>query len=120
MCWYKSLYSGNTGIGALQLAFKAAKALKASWSAPMPVFPEYKDLYQHMRSAPPKASRETRKDGDAGAALAGAAKKVQATYEFPFQSHAPMGPGCGVADVKSDSVTIWSGTQKPHGLRTGI
>ncbi len=31
-----------------------------------------------------------------------------------------MGPGCTVADVRPDGVTVWSGTQKTHALREGI
>src|SRR6267154_1384099 len=61
------------------------------------------------------------KQGDAAAALANAAKKLEATYECPFQSHATMGPGCAVADVHMDGVTtVWSGGQKPHDLQKGF
>jgi CO/xanthine dehydrogenase Mo-binding subunit len=32
-----------------------------------------------------------------------------------------MGPGCAVVDYQADGVTmVWSGTMKPHALRTGI
>ena len=102
-------------------AIRAAKALRVSWSAPEQAFPVQKDLYQHMRSAAPKATKETLKKGDTAGALASAAKKVQASYEVPFQSHATMGPGCAVADVHTDGLsTIWSGGQKPHALRKGF
>src|SRR6267378_2592456 len=74
-----------------------------------------------VRAAAPKASKETLKQGDAPAALASAAKKLEATYECPFQSHATMGPGCAVADVHVDGVTtVWSGGQKPHDLQKGF
>jgi nicotinate dehydrogenase subunit B len=102
-------------------AIRAAKALRVNWSAPEQVFPVQKDLYQHMRSAAPKATKETLKKGDTAGVLASAAKKVQASYEAPFQSHATMGPGCAVADVHADGVsTIWSGGQKPHALQKGF
>lgn len=102
-------------------AIRAAKAVKVTWSAPKQAFPEQKDLYRHMRSVAPKASKETLKRGDAEAALASAAKRVQASYEFPFQSHATMGPGCAVADVHLDGVTtVWCGSQKPHALQKGF
>ena len=102
-------------------AIRAAKALRVNWSAPQQAFPEQKDLYQHMRSAAPKATKETLKKGDAAGVLASAAKKVQASYETPFQSHATMGPGCAVADIHTDGIsTIWSGGQKPHALQKGF
>ncbi len=102
-------------------AIRAAKAVRVNWSAPEQAFPEQRDLYQHMRSVSPKATKETAKKGDAAGALSAAAKKVQATYEVPFQSHATMGPGCAVADVRTDGVsTIWSGGQKPHALQKGF
>jgi CO/xanthine dehydrogenase Mo-binding subunit len=102
-------------------AIRAAKALRVSWSAPQQAFPEQKDLYQHMRSAAPKATKETLKKGDAAGVLASAGKKVQARYETPFQSHATMGPGCAVADIHTDGIsTIWSGGQKPHALQKGF
>jgi nicotinate dehydrogenase subunit B len=102
-------------------AIRAAKALRVNWSAPQQAFPEQKDLYQRMRSAAPKATKETLKKGDAAGVLASAAKKVQASYEVPFQSHATMGPGCAVADIHTDGVsTIWSGGQKPHALQKGF
>ena len=99
---------------------KAARAVKVTWSAPLQAFPEQKDLYSYMRAAKPKATRQIPKAGDVDAALAGAAKKIDARYDVPFQSHATMGPGCGVADVKPDGVTtVWSGGQKPHALQKG-
>ena len=102
-------------------AIKAAKAIKVTWTAPVQAFPEQKDLYAHMRSATPKATRETAKQGDTATAMAAAARKIEARYDVPFQSHATMGPGCAVADVHTDGVTtVWSGGQKPHALQKGF
>ena len=102
-------------------AVQCAKAVKVNWTEPKQAFPEQKDLYTYMRSAPVKASKETLKRGEAAAALSSAAKKVEASYEFPFQSHATMGPGCAVADVHKEGITtVWSGGQKPHDLQKGF
>src|ERR1700688_3496014 len=73
-------------------AIQAAKAVKVSWTEPKQAFPEQKDLYSYMRSTQPKASKESLKRGDAPAALSSSPKKGEASYEFPFQSHATMGP----------------------------
>jgi nicotinate dehydrogenase subunit B len=102
-------------------AIRAAKALRVNWSAPQQAFPEQKDLYQHMRSVTPKATKETQNKGDAAGVLASTPRKVQASYQAPFQSHATMGPGCAVADIHTDGIsTIWSGGQKPHALQKGF
>ena len=103
-------------------AVKAAKALKVTWSAPLQAFPEQKNLYAQMRASTPKATRQGAKNGDVAAALAVSAKKIEAQYDVPFQSHATMGPGCAVADVPADGariVTVWSGGQKPHAPQKG-
>ncbi|HUK35683.1 MAG TPA: molybdopterin cofactor-binding domain-containing protein [Vicinamibacterales bacterium] len=101
-------------------AVKAAKALKVTWSTPLQAFPEQKDLYSQMRAATPKATRQGAKNGDVAAALAKGAKTIAARYDVPFQSHATMGPGCAVADVRADGITtVWSGGQKPHALQKG-
>jgi nicotinate dehydrogenase subunit B len=102
-------------------AIRAVQALKVTWTDPAPVFPEQMHLYDSMRNATPKASKETLKNGDAAGALEGAAEKLEAGYEWPFQSHATMGPGCAVADVRLDGLTtVWSGGQKPHALQQGF
>ena len=102
-------------------AIQAAKAVKVAWTAPKQSFPDQSELYKHMRAVAPKASKETLKQGDAEAAIAGAPRKIEASYEFPFQSHATMGPGCAVADVHTDGITtVWSGGQKPHDLQKGF
>jgi len=102
-------------------AIQSAKALKVTWTEPKQAFPVQKDLYAYMRSAPLKASKETLKRGDAATALSSGAKKIAASYEFPFHSHATMGPGCAVADVRKDGITtVWSGGQKPNDLQKGF
>jgi isoquinoline 1-oxidoreductase beta subunit len=52
-----------------------------------------------------------RKDGDAVAALAGAARKLEAVYDLPYLAHAMMEPLNCVADVRADSCEVWTGTQ---------
>jgi isoquinoline 1-oxidoreductase subunit beta len=54
-----------------------------------------------------------RADGDAAAALAGAAARVEADYEVPFLAHATMEPQTCTAHVRADGVDIWVPTQDP-------
>ncbi len=52
-----------------------------------------------------------RKDGDAVAAIAGAAKVMEAEYYAPFLNHATMEPQTAAALVSDDKVEVWVGTQ---------
>jgi isoquinoline 1-oxidoreductase beta subunit len=49
--------------------------------------------------------------GDVGAALARAAKTVEAEYEVPYLAHATMEPLNCTAEVRPGSCEIWTGTQ---------
>ncbi|PRC94832.1 xanthine dehydrogenase family protein molybdopterin-binding subunit [Solimicrobium silvestre] len=44
-------------------------------------------------------------------ALAGAAKKISAEYEFPYLAHAPMEPLNCVVDLSDAACTVWAGSQ---------
>jgi isoquinoline 1-oxidoreductase beta subunit len=50
-------------------------------------------------------------NGDIKAALAGAAKKVEAVYSYPFQNHACMEPMNATALYSDDRCEIWGPTQ---------
>ena len=101
-------------------AIKAAKALKVTWSEVKPPFAGNASLYDHIRAAPVAKKDEETKVGDVEQAFAKAAKVVEATYEWPFHSHAPMAPACGVADVRDSEAFVWTGSQKPHHCREGV
>jgi isoquinoline 1-oxidoreductase beta subunit len=50
-------------------------------------------------------------NGDAKAAIAGAAKKVEAVYNYPYQAHAAMEPLNATALYTADKCEVWCGTQ---------
>jgi CO/xanthine dehydrogenase Mo-binding subunit len=98
-------------------AIRALRALKTTWTAPSVTLPAQSKLAGYMWSQPVVKTSAV-KTGDVDATITGA-PYIQA-YFWPFQSHANMGPGCSVADVRPDGVTVWSGTQKTHALRQGM
>ena len=51
------------------------------------------------------------KTGDAKGALAGASKVIEATYSYPYQSHAPMEPMNATALYTVEKCTVWCPTQ---------
>jgi isoquinoline 1-oxidoreductase beta subunit len=50
-------------------------------------------------------------NGDAKAAIASAAKKVEAVYNYPYQNHATMEPLNATALWTADKCEVWCGTQ---------
>ncbi len=49
--------------------------------------------------------------GDAKAAIAAAAKKIEAVYAYPFQNHAAMEPMNATAVYSSDKCEVWTSSQ---------
>ncbi len=52
-----------------------------------------------------------RNEGDAKGAFSTAAKRVEATYDFPYLAHACMEPMNATAHVRPDRVDVWAPTQ---------
>ena len=70
-----------------------------------------------------KPGAVARTQGDAAGALANAAKKIEAVYEVPYLSHAPMEPMNCAADVRVDGCDVWTSTQiqtSAHGTAVKI
>jgi nicotinate dehydrogenase subunit B len=97
-------------------AITAAKQLKASWSE-WKGLPEQSKLWEHVRGTKVVKEEATSNNGDAAAALAGAAKKLTATYDFAIHTHGSIGPSCAVAEFKDGMLTSWSASQATHNLR---
>ena len=109
-------------------AIKASRQLKVNWQKPAtPSFPTSEDLYKYMRNATPTSltrdrpgARRPNVIGDPDAALASAAKVIEAEYDFPFQGHTAIGPAHAMADPSDGQMTIWSNDMKAYGLRIGV
>lgn len=102
-------------------AVRASRMLKISWNeTKQNPFPPMAEIYDHIRKAPVVKREDSLKKGDVEGAFKTAARIVEAEYEWPFQSHASMGPGCAVADVRADGTVVWTGSQKPHYVQTGV
>jgi isoquinoline 1-oxidoreductase beta subunit len=54
------------------------------------------------------------KTGDSKAAIAGAAKRVEAIYDYPFQNHACMEPMNATALYTPERCEVWCPTQTGH------
>jgi len=98
-------------------AVKAARQLRVRWTGGGGL-PGSDNVYAMMRNSAPERDEDLIRQGNAAAVLqANAARRHAATYQWPAQSHASMGPSCAVADVKQGQTTIWSASQGTHGAR---
>jgi CO/xanthine dehydrogenase Mo-binding subunit len=102
-------------------AIRAARQLKVGWRRPATApFPASDDLFRYMRGATPTFSPAPSVNGNPAAALAGAAKVLEADYEVPFQGHTSIGPAHATADPSNDQLTIYSNDMKSYGMRNGV
>jgi isoquinoline 1-oxidoreductase len=102
-----------------QTAVRAANAIVANWkAAPQPANAELFDLLR-------KPSTE-RRGGEGGGArpkgsitdgMAAADKKLEQTYTVAYIAHAPLEPRAAVAEWNGDKLTVWTGSQRPFGVR---
>jgi nicotinate dehydrogenase subunit B len=101
-------------------AIQAAEKLKVAWSPSSVSFPGTAGLYDHIRAAPVRKREVGANVGNVDEAFKTAARVIAAEYEWPFQSHASMGPACALVEIKDGKVTCWSGSQKTHFVRDGV
>ena len=98
-------------------AVSAAARLKVTWTGGASL-PPSNSLEQIVRSEP-GTMRVVADSGDTSN-LRGNVNALRATYIWPFQCHGSIGSSCGVADVRPDGVTVWSGTEGTHFLARSI
>src|SRR6185295_4918782 len=96
-------------------AIRAADKLKVEWSKAAPAFPETAAIYDHIRKAPVRKRDEGKPTGNVDEAMRTAARVVEAEYEWPFQSHASMGPACALVEIKDGQATCWTGRPRRCG-----
>ncbi|HEY3177994.1 MAG TPA: xanthine dehydrogenase family protein molybdopterin-binding subunit [Casimicrobiaceae bacterium] len=104
-----------TGVAIVATNFWAAKkardALAVEWDDSTAFKASSADIlaeYKRLAAAPGKVARN---DGDAAKAIAGAAKTLDATYEFPYLAHATMEPMNCVVKLSDDRCDVWNGEQ---------
>lgn len=103
------------GVAVLAEGFWAAKkgrdALAVEWDESEAETRGSEQLFAEYRALLDRPGVPAQVEGDADAALAGAATVVAADYEFPFLAHAPMEPNDCVIQRTDDGCEIWAGSQ---------
>ena len=99
-----------------QTTTKAANAIIANWkAAPQPSNAE---LFEVLRKTPAgEGGGGIRPQGSIADGMAAADKKLEQTYTVAYIAHAPLEPRAAVAEWNGDKLTVWTGTQRPFGVR---
>ena len=99
-------------------ARKGRDRLNIRWKAPEEPGLSSRDLEARMAStAKWSVDRIERHDGDVDAALKGAAKRIEATYHYPYLAHAALEPQNCTAHYSKGRMEIWAPTQNPESGR---
>jgi nicotinate dehydrogenase subunit B len=103
-------------------AARATQLIDAKWKAEPQ--PSNKDLYEYLKKneESPKNSSENSvySVGAVEKVFAGALHRLQQTYHVAYIAHAPLEPRAAVAEWKSDQLTVFTGTQRPFGVRSEL
>ncbi|MFZ5624947.1 MAG: molybdopterin cofactor-binding domain-containing protein [Gemmatimonadota bacterium] len=67
-----------------------------------------------------RPGKVVRSQGDAAAALARAAKRIEADYYVPHLAHAQMEPPAALAVVENGTCEVWAPTQHPQAARDEV
>ena len=99
-------------------AFKARQALRVQWDEGAGATQSSTGYEAQAAAAAEKPGQQMRNDGDVTAALASAAKVVEARYSYPYIHHATLEPMNAVAIPTADGgLDIVAPTQTPQGAQ---
>ncbi len=100
-------------------AIQAAEQLKVTWEEPPPL-PGDGNLFEYMRTQDKAGIVPASYDVDLGnvtKALPQGAKLVSQSYAYHYNSHAPIGPSCVVADVTPAGAFVMCNSQNCYAVR---
>ena len=103
------------GVAVLATHFWAAKkgrdALKIEWDESTAFRQSSADILADYRKLAATPGTVARNDGDVAKALAGAARTLEASFEFPYLAHSAMEPLNCVVKLDADACEVWNGEQ---------
>lgn len=94
-----------------ETVFRAAGAVKAEWKAEPQV--AGRSLYEHLR----KTAEAPGEDSSLRDALSKSDRILTQSYTAAYIAHAPLETRAALAEWKDGRLTVWTGTQRPFGVR---
>jgi nicotinate dehydrogenase subunit B len=104
----------------LTLAETAAASVKAEWKSQPQI--SDKEIFDYLKKNPtPGGERDSAYViGGAETNLADSAHRLNSTFNVAYIAHAPLEPRAALAQWNGDQLTVWTGTQRPFGVRSEL
>jgi nicotinate dehydrogenase subunit B len=100
-------------------ATKALQSLRAEWNVSRQS--SEATLFEDLRKTPTGGSESQAEPlyraGSIEEGLSVADKKLNQTYRIAYIAHVPLEPRAAVAEWKDETLTVWTGSQRPFGVR---
>jgi isoquinoline 1-oxidoreductase len=95
-------------------ATRAAAAIDIQWDLPTGL-PSSETVYEHF-----KKTASAARAGSAAGSARPEGRAFDASYQIPYIAHVPLEPRAAVAEWSGSKLTVWTGTQRPFGVRTEV
>jgi CO/xanthine dehydrogenase Mo-binding subunit len=98
-------------------AQQAVGAIRAKWNVPPQQGNE--GLFDYLKNNPDHEERSgpLRRTGSVEQAMSAADIKLNDRYTVQYIAHAPLEPRAAVAEWENGKLMVWTGTQRPFGVR---
>jgi isoquinoline 1-oxidoreductase len=95
----------------------ALSAIQAKWD--VPAQPSNQGLFEYLKNNPESGQDDGPQhvSGSVAQAMVGADLKLEEQYTVAYIAHAPLEPRAAVAEWDAGKLTVWTGTQRPFGVR---
>jgi len=101
-------------------ATHAAAAVKAAWR-PTGGQPSAETLFDYLKNHPEtEGGRGNAPFAIGNVGRVDGARTFEESYRIPYIAHVPLEPRAAVAEWQDGKLTVWTGTQRPFGVRTEL
>ncbi|HMD96181.1 MAG TPA: molybdopterin cofactor-binding domain-containing protein [Terriglobia bacterium] len=111
----------------VEIASRAVAAIHADWKPNPAPQPSSRELFDYLKKNPDQAAgqggfggRSDHQVGSMEKGLADAGQRLQQTYTVAYIAHTPLEPRAAVAQWENGKLTVWTGTQRPFGVRSEL
>lgn len=98
-------------------AQQALDTIKADWITKEQISDA--ELFEHLKKDASAGGRGNN-SGSMDDGLAAADHKLDAAYTIAYIAHTPLEPRAAVAEWNGDKLTVWTGSQRPFGVRSDL